>query len=147
MDFAARSAFFTAAGVEISGLGAPFGTATAVRMPATGVALLGMMLPEEIAPGKGAMMSDTSRGARLLGNRLPGSQTVHVGHFYLVICLGLEVRDDLIDRCPGGARRQESDLTLGARTDPTAKHKHESKNRCEQMPATFHKILLDEGPN
>src|SRR5438445_12229578 len=62
MLFAARSAFFTATGVEMSGLGRPLGTPTAVRMLATSVALLGMMVPEAIAAGKGAMMSDTSRG-------------------------------------------------------------------------------------
>ena len=62
MDFAARRAFLTAAGVEMSGLGAPFGTATPTRKFAIGVALPGMMVPEAIAPGKGAMMSDTSRG-------------------------------------------------------------------------------------
>src|SRR4029077_19897278 len=62
MLFAARSAFLTAAGVEISGLGRPFGTPTAVRMLATTVALAWSMVPEAIAPGKGAMMSDTSSG-------------------------------------------------------------------------------------
>ena len=60
MDFAASSAFFTAAGVEMSGFGLPFGTAMAVRKFAIGVALLGMMVPEAIAPGKGAMIKDTS---------------------------------------------------------------------------------------
>src|SRR5260370_20425146 len=62
MLFAASSAFLRAAGVEISGLGRPLGTATAVRMLATEVALLGRMAPDATAPGKGAIRSETPSG-------------------------------------------------------------------------------------
>src|ERR1700676_2461176 len=59
--FAWRSNFLTAAPVEISGLGAPFFTAMAVRRVAMGVALLGMIVSDAIAPGKGYWMIETSR--------------------------------------------------------------------------------------
>src|SRR3954467_6487152 len=62
---AASNAFLNAAGVEISGFGRPFGTPTAVRMVVIGVALLRTMDPEASAPGKGAMMIETSSGCPL----------------------------------------------------------------------------------
>src|SRR5258705_4547424 len=61
MLLAASSTFLTAAGVEMSGFGRPFGTPTAVRMFATTVALPGTIVTEAIAPGNGAMISETSR--------------------------------------------------------------------------------------
>src|SRR5712692_7952421 len=60
MDFALSSVRLTAAGVEMSGLGAPFCTASAKRSLAMTVALLGTMLPVLSASGKGANRSDTS---------------------------------------------------------------------------------------
>src|SRR5439155_7504039 len=61
--FAARKACFTAAGEEMSGFGAFFGTATAIRKLAIGVALLGMTLPDAMAPKNGATASVTSRAS------------------------------------------------------------------------------------
>ena len=46
MDFAASSVRFTAAGVEMSGLGAPFRTASPIQPLAIKVALPGTTLPE-----------------------------------------------------------------------------------------------------
>ena len=62
MDFAARSALLTAAGVEMSGLGAPFGTARTQTTLVTGVALLTSTVLEATADANGAMMRFTSRG-------------------------------------------------------------------------------------
>src|SRR3984893_11184876 len=61
MDLALSSARLTAAGVEMSGLGAPFCTASAKRSLAMTVALLGTMLPVLSASGNGANKSDTSK--------------------------------------------------------------------------------------
>src|SRR6266576_5963530 len=61
MDFALSSVRLTASGVEMSGLGAPFCTASAKRSLAMTVALPGTMLPVLSASGKGANRSDTSK--------------------------------------------------------------------------------------
>ncbi len=51
MDFAASSIRFTAAGVEMSGLGAPFFTVTPRTSLASVVAVFGSTLPEATACG------------------------------------------------------------------------------------------------
>src|SRR6266403_154607 len=61
MDFALSSVRLTASGVEMSGLGAPFCTASAKRSLAMTVALPGTMLPVLSASAKGANSSDTSK--------------------------------------------------------------------------------------
>src|SRR5467141_896953 len=61
MDFALSSVRLTASGVEMSGLGAPFCTASAKRSLAITVALPGTTLPVLSASGKGANRSDTSK--------------------------------------------------------------------------------------
>ena len=61
MDFAASSVRFTAAVVEMSGLGAPFCTVSPSTILANGVALLGSTLPDATAGGYGANIIDTSR--------------------------------------------------------------------------------------
>src|SRR3984893_17587067 len=65
MDLALSSARLTAAGVEMSGLGAPFCTASAKRSLAMTVALLGTMLPVLSASGNGANKSETSKACPL----------------------------------------------------------------------------------
>src|SRR6266436_2975618 len=65
MDFALSSARLTASGVEMSGLGAPFCTASAKRSLAMTVALLATMLPVLSASAKGANSSDTSNACPL----------------------------------------------------------------------------------
>src|SRR5260370_22521447 len=60
MDFALSSVRFTASAVEMSGLGAPFCTASAKRSLAMTVALLGTMLPVLSGSGNGANRSETS---------------------------------------------------------------------------------------
>src|SRR6267143_1702337 len=61
MDFALSSVRLTASGVEMSGLGAPFCTASAKRSLAITVALPGTTLPVLSASGKGSNRSDTSK--------------------------------------------------------------------------------------
>src|SRR6266403_4640562 len=61
MDLALSSVRLTASGVEMSGLGAPFCTASAKRSLAMTVALPGTMLPVLSASAKGANSSDTSK--------------------------------------------------------------------------------------
>src|SRR3989442_14922290 len=104
MLFAARSAFLTAAGVEMSGFGRPFGTPTAVRMLATSVALLGKMVPEAIAPGKGAMISDTSRPWPLATILLVSAPLPYVTFTF----------------CPVFASKFATIFAVGARMGPTA---------------------------
>src|SRR5258705_4819527 len=53
IDFAASSIFLKASGVEISGLGAPFLTATPTATEARGVALVSTTLPEARTSGNG----------------------------------------------------------------------------------------------
>ena len=61
MDFALSSVRRTASAVEMSGLGAPFLTASARRSVAITVALFGSMFPVLSASGNGANNSETSR--------------------------------------------------------------------------------------
>src|ERR1051325_8477002 len=78
MRLAASSAFFTASGEEISGLGRPFGTPTAVRIVTIGVALSRAMAPEVSAPGNGAMMMETSSACPFATLRRPSTPLAKV---------------------------------------------------------------------
>src|SRR4029077_9602309 len=64
-----------------------------------------------------------------LGNRSSGARTVAVSHFYLAACFGLEVRHNLLGGRTHGTKRQKSNLTLGMRARPTAKHQRYDENR------------------
>ena len=65
MDFAASSIRFTASGVEISGFGAPFRTATPTATLASGVALLATTLPDDSTSGNGGCTIGTSKASPL----------------------------------------------------------------------------------
>src|SRR5216683_3127495 len=60
IDFAESSIFLTASVDEISGLGAPFFTATPTATDASGVAVLSTTLPEASTSGKGGWTIGTS---------------------------------------------------------------------------------------
>ena len=104
---------------------------TAVRMLVTSVALLGMMVPDAIAPGKGAMRSETSRGWPLATICLV-SDAIAVGHFHLVARFGLEVIDNLLRRRAHGTHGQESNFALGMRAEPTAKHQRDAETSLKE---------------
>jgi len=64
-----------------------------------------------------------------LRNHSSGPHTVSVNYSYLALSFGFEVRDNFLSRCSHGTYGQETDLTLGTRTDPTAHYKRKNKNR------------------
>ena len=66
MDLAESSIFFTASAEEMSGLGAPFFTATPTATAARGVAVLSTTLPEAVTSASGGCTMGTSNTSPLM---------------------------------------------------------------------------------